>query len=102
MYPLSNLERYFYKLVDSNTINRLAISLKVKCSDESGQNLNLVKPTQYQGKSYVNSGHHFRFRKCRHILSICHLKYFFWISVYTFFFQNGHVMTSTANHMQGQ
>ena len=32
-------------------------------SDESGQNLNLVKPTQYDGKSHVKSGWYFRFSK---------------------------------------
>ena len=32
-----------------------------------------------------------------HILSISHLKYQSWISVYTFEFQIGHVMMSPAN-----
>ena len=40
------------------------------------------------------------FRKCQHILSICYLKYLIWISVCTFIFQNGHVMTSPANQQQ--
>ena len=39
------------------------------------------------------------FPKCPHILSISHLKYHSWISVYTDF-HNGHVMTSAANQLQ--
>ena len=39
------------------------------------------------------------FPKGPHILSINHLKYQSWISVYTFEFQNGHVMTSPANQL---
>ena len=39
------------------------------------------------------------FPKCSHILSISYLKYHIWISVYTFEFQNGHVMTSPANQL---
>ena len=31
-------------------------SVKVIFSDESGQNLNLVIPTQYDGRSHVKSG----------------------------------------------
>ena len=34
-----------------------------------------------------------------HILSISNLKYQSWISVYTFEFQNGHVMTSPTNQL---
>ena len=41
------------------------------------------------------------FPECPHILSICYLRYHFWISVHTFIFQNGHVMTSPANQLQG-
>ena len=37
--------------------------VKVIFSDESSQNLNLVKPTQYVGRSHVKSGQHFRFSK---------------------------------------
>ena len=32
------------------------IMIKVIFSDESGQNLNLVIPTQYDGRSHVKSG----------------------------------------------
>ena len=32
------------------------ILLKVIFSDESGQNLTLVRPTQYEGRSHVKSG----------------------------------------------
>ena len=39
------------------------------------------------------------FPKCPHILSISHSKYHSWISVYTFIFQNGHVVTSPANQL---
>ena len=39
------------------------------------------------------------FPKGPHILSISHLKYQSRISVYTFEFQNGHVMTSPANQL---
>ena len=39
------------------------------------------------------------FPKGPHILSISHLKYQSWISVYTFEFQNGHVMTSSGNQL---
>ena len=39
------------------------------------------------------------FPKGPHILSISHLKYQSWISVYTFEFKNGHVMTSPANQL---
>ena len=31
------------------------LAVKVIFSDESGQNLNLVKPTQYDGRSHVKS-----------------------------------------------
>ena len=37
--------------------------IKVIFSDESGQNLNLIIPTQYDGRSHVKSGEHFRFSK---------------------------------------
>ena len=37
--------------------------LKVIFSDESGQNLNIGKPTQYDGRSHVKSGHQFIFLK---------------------------------------
>ena len=40
------------------------------------------------------------FPKCPYIFSISHLKYQSWILVYTFEFQNGHVM-SPANELQG-
>ena len=39
------------------------------------------------------------FQKCSHIFSISSLKYHIWILVYTFEFQNGHVMTSPANQL---
>ena len=39
------------------------------------------------------------FQKCSHSLSISCLKYHIWISVYTFEFQNGHVMTSPTNQL---
>ena len=39
------------------------IIIKVIFSDESGLNLNLVKLTQYDGRSHVKSGRHFRFSK---------------------------------------
>ena len=39
------------------------------------------------------------FQKGPQILSISHLKYQSWISVYTFEFENGHVMTSPANQL---
>ena len=39
------------------------------------------------------------FPKGPHSLSIRHLEYQSWISVYTFEFQNGHVMTSSANQL---
>ena len=42
------------------------------------------------------------FPKGPHILSTSHLKYQSWISVYTFEFQNGHVMTSPANQLAKQ
>ena len=38
-------------------------------------------------------------RKCPQVSRIYHLEYHFWISVYTLIFQNGHVMTSTANQL---
>ena len=37
--------------------------IKVTFSDESGQNLNLVKATQFDGKMHVKSGWHVRFSK---------------------------------------
>ena len=40
------------------------------------------------------------FQKCPHILSICCLKYHFWILVYTFIFQNCNVTMSPANQLQ--
>ena len=39
------------------------------------------------------------FPKGPYILSISYLKYQSWIPVYTFEFQNGHVMTSSANQL---
>ena len=71
-------------------------------SDECGQNLNLVKPTQYDGGSHVKSGYYFRFSKWSTywVLAIFSFCYQSWISVYTFEFQNGHVMTSPANKLQ--
>ena len=39
------------------------------------------------------------FPKGPHILSFSHLKYQSWISVYTFEFQNGHVMMLPGNHL---
>ena len=42
--------------------------LKVIFSDKSGQNLNLVKPTQYDGSSQDSI---LDFQKCSLILSIC-------------------------------
>ena len=39
------------------TITTLMINfIKVILSDESGQNLNLVKPAQYDARSHVKSG----------------------------------------------
>ena len=63
-------------------------------SDESGQNLNLVKPTQYDGRSHVKSGQHFRFSKMS-----TYFKYLpFEISLLDFCvhfcLQNGHVPTA--------
>ena len=50
--------------------------VKVVFKDESGQNLNLVKPTQHDGRSHVkNQDSILDFLKCPHILSICHLEY---------------------------
>ena len=37
--------------------------IKVIFRDESGQTLNLVKPTQNDGRSHVESGQYFRFSK---------------------------------------
>ena len=39
------------------------------------------------------------FPKGPHIFSISHLKYQSWVSMYTFEFQNGHVMMSPANQL---
>ena len=39
------------------------------------------------------------FPKVPHILSISHLKYLSWISVYTYEFQNDHVTTSPTNQL---
>ena len=39
------------------------------------------------------------FPKGPHILSISHFKYQSWISVYTFEFQNGHVVASPTNQL---
>ena len=49
----------------------------------------------------LNQDSIWEFPLCPHILSICNLKYHTWISVYLFF-QNGHVMMSPANQLQGQ
>ena len=40
-----------------------AAHIKVIFSDEFGQNLNLVIPTQYDGRRHVKSGEHFTFSK---------------------------------------
>ena len=40
------------------------------------------------------------FPKSPNILSNSHLKYQSWISVYTFQFQNGHIMMSPASQLQ--
>ena len=39
------------------------ISFKVIFSDESGQNINLVKPTHYDGRSHIKSREPFIFSK---------------------------------------
>ena len=42
------------------------------------------------------------FQTCSHVLSICYLKCHFWKTVYSFMIQNGYVMMSPANQLQGQ
>ena len=68
-------------------------------SDESGPNLTLVEPTQYEGRSHIKSDSILDFPKGPHILSISHLKYQSWVLVYTYEFQNGYVITSPANQL---
>ena len=43
-------------LIYVKNIENLLMNIKVIFSDESGQNLTLVKPTQYDGRSHVKSG----------------------------------------------
>ena len=68
-------------------------------SDESGQNLTSIIHTLYDGRIMLSPDCILDFPKGPHILSISHLKYQSWISVYTFEFQNGHVMTLSADQL---
>ena len=52
-------------------------------------------------KVMLNQNSTLDFPKGPHILSISHWKHQSWTSVYTFEFQNDHVMTSPANELQG-
>ena len=81
----------------------------MRFSDESGLNFkNVVKPTQYDGRSeyqmclnpdimmvkvILNQDSILDFPKCPHVLSICHLKYHSWISVYFFYLQADWLVT---------
>ena len=58
-----------------------------------------LKPHNMIAKVMLNQDSILDFPKVPHILSISHLKYQSWISVYTFEFQNGRVMTSPANQL---
>ena len=80
-------------------LHQFMVEIKVIFSNESGQNLQLVKPTQYDSKSHVKSGQHFRFSKIFTHFEYLLFKISLWILVYTYTVQNGHVMTSPANQL---
>ena len=73
--------------------------IKVTFSDEPGQNLNWFNPHNMMVEVMSNQASILDFPKGPHILSVSHLKYQSSISVYTFEFQNGLVMTSLANQL---
>ena len=78
-----------------------ALWAKVIFSDESGQNINLVKLIYYDGRSHTKSGQHFRFSKMSTYFEYLPFEIpllDFSVHVH-FYFQNGHVMTSAANQM---
>ena len=60
------------------------MSVKVIFSDESGQNITLVKPTQCNVEVILNQDGILDFPKGPHVFIISHLNYQSWISVYTF------------------
>ena len=68
-------------------------------SDESCQNLTLVKPTQYDGRSHVKSGQHFRFLKMSTYFEYLPFEISLLDFSVLFYFQNSHVMMSPANQL---
>ena len=58
-----------------------------------------LNPNNMMAKVMLNQDSISDFQKCSHIFGISCLKYHIWISVYSFEFQNGHVMTSPTNQL---
>ena len=46
----------YHCCTDQNTVKKYSDEVKLTIRDESCQKLNLVKPTQYDGRSHINSG----------------------------------------------
>ena len=65
-----------------------------------GQDKNLVKSTNYDGRSHIESGWHFRFSKMSTYFEYLPFKISLLDFSVHFYFKNGRVMTSAANQLQ--